>query len=116
MQKIEEILHEIVGCAVRSRRDMTVEICQLAQQSGLSEHDIIEMESEREIPTLEFLISYLRPLGQTLTVVPLPSEQDETPVEAEIELPEYLYNFAVAQGIDLNALLEAAIKNALGLQ
>lgn len=115
MQEIEEILHEIVSRSVAMRRNTSIETCQLAKLSGLLESDINDMESEHKAPTLGFLIRYLRPLGCTLAVVPLHPERDETPVEVEIELPEYLYNFAVAQGIDLNALLEGAIKNALGI-
>lgn len=70
-KKREELVAEIIK--LRQEQGLTQK--QLEQLSGVKQPIIARMETGANIPQLSTIIKLLVPLGKTLAVVPLESEQ-----------------------------------------
>ena len=66
---------ELIGKMIEAREKKGLSQRELAQISGVKQPAIARLESMKTTPQIDTLFKILSPLGYTLSIVPLPSEE-----------------------------------------
>ena len=65
---------DLIGKMVEAREEKGLSQRQLAELSGVKQPAIARLESMRSTPQIDTLFKILKPLGYTISIVPLSSE------------------------------------------
>lgn len=69
---------ELIGKMIEAREERGLSQRELAEMSGLKQPAIARLESMKTTPQIDTLFKILNPLGYTISIVPLTSNDTET--------------------------------------
>ncbi|MBR4461976.1 MAG: helix-turn-helix transcriptional regulator [Erysipelotrichaceae bacterium] len=66
-----ECMASIIGSIIEQRNDLGISQRELATLCGMPQSSIARIESYKTTPSIETLLKIMKPLGLTLTVIPM---------------------------------------------